>query len=226
MIRRFEVAKWLAGVVIGAIIVGGSLGGCVSSGSAPAQPVASQGAVPQQQSSGWFGGLFGGGKQEQVDPKLVKQFLNAGHECPDVTVRDGTQFQPILGKGAKGAQTLRFQAVIRAFSRNCEDQAGNTLVHVGVGGYLIAGPQGGSGSVDLPIRVAVVKDGHDVVYSKQVPARATITEPESQARWTANVDDIVIPGDGSDAFYQIYVGFDDVSMPGAKSPHKPKKGKK
>ncbi len=189
-------------VLLGAL----AMSGCMSNGAAPT-------------TGGGMFGMFGTPKasEKPADPELVKQFRETP-SCPTVELRDGTELKPILS-----GNDLKFQAVIARFSRECASVPGGTRVKVGVGGRMLAGPKGGSGAEDLPVRIVLSKNGTDVIYSKIVLARAVISEPEQSTFWTVTDDGMVVP-DMTEAgdFYQIYIGFDDA----AKAPGKPKIKKK
>jgi hypothetical protein len=57
------------------------------------------------------------------------------------------------------AMDLRYQATIVRTARECHVNSGIMTMKVGVEGRVITGPAGGAGSVDVPIRLAVVQEG-------------------------------------------------------------------
>lgn len=137
--------------------------------------------------------------------------------CPEIQVRDGTQLLRIFEKGRDGdLGAIRFQGTIQKFARECRtDRAtGVTTVKVGVAGRLLSGPSGATGGHTLPLRVVLVKNGDEVLYSQMNPVDAVIAPGGAAVTWTRIVDGITIPP-GPEARYVIYVGFDEGGKPGA-----------
>ena len=83
-------------------------------------------------------------------------------ECPDVKIRDGAATLTI-GSNPKEQQPspldVRYQGSIVRTARECHVANGVMTMKVGIEGRIITGPAGGPGTVDVPLRVAVVQDG-------------------------------------------------------------------
>ena len=54
---------------------------------------------------------------------------------------------------------LRYQVTIVRTARECHVNSGIMTMKVGVEGRVITGPAGGPGTVDVPLRLAVVQEG-------------------------------------------------------------------
>jgi hypothetical protein len=82
-------------------------------------------------------------------------------ECPGVSVRTGAATLMVGSKPGEdpAAMDLRYQATIVRTARECHVNSGIMTMKVGVEGRVITGPAGGAGSVDVPIRLAVVQEG-------------------------------------------------------------------
>ena len=83
-------------------------------------------------------------------------------ECPDVEVRTGAATLMIgskPGRGEPAALDVRYQGSIIRTARECHVNAGIMTMKVGVEGRIITGPAGGPGTVDVPLRIAVVQEG-------------------------------------------------------------------
>jgi len=130
--------------------------------------------------------------------------------CPEVQVRDGTQLFRVFEKGRQDDfSAIRFQASVQKFARECHtDSAGTTTIKVGVAGRMLAGPSGATGSASLPVRIVLVRDGDEVLYSKLFKVDATIAAGMSSVDWNQVADDLTVPGDKSQGRFVIYVGFD------------------
>ena len=63
------------------------------------------------------------------------------------------------GEVEPAALDMRYQGTIIRTARECHVNAGVMTMKVGVEGRIITGPAGGPGTVDVPLRIAVVKEG-------------------------------------------------------------------
>src|SRR4029079_18383602 len=80
-------------------------------------------------------------------------------ECPPVQVRSGTSTLTSSAdpSGEPTATGLRYQVGISNTARECRGVPGNMVaIRVGIQGRAILGPQGSPGTIDVPIRYAVV----------------------------------------------------------------------
>ncbi|WP_133121833.1 hypothetical protein [Pleomorphomonas carboxyditropha] len=151
-----------------------------------------------------------GGPDAKAEQETLEKFAPVA-VCPDVQVRDGTQMMAVFEKGKEGDYSaIRFQGTIRKFARECRtDVSGTTTVKVGVAGRLLAGPNGATGAATLPVRVVLVRNGDEVLYSKLYPLDVTIAPGSAAADWDLVAPDVVVAGDKSQGNFVIYVGFDE-----------------
>ena len=63
------------------------------------------------------------------------------------------------GRRRPSALDLRYQATIIRTARECQVNSGVMTMKVGIEGRVITGPAGGPGTVDVPLRLAVVQEG-------------------------------------------------------------------
>lgn len=154
--------------------------------------------------------LVSGGTDPQVEQETLERFASVA-VCPEVQVRDGTQMLVVFEKGKEGDYgAVRFQGTIRKFARECRtDASGTTTIKVGVAGRLLTGPNGATGATTLPVRVVMVRDGDEVLYSKLYPLKVTIAPGTAAADWDLVAPDLVVTGDKSQGNFVIYVGFDE-----------------
>lgn len=86
--------------------------------------------------------------------------------CPPVQLREGTAYFNNYERGGKDdAGRLVYQASIADVTRSCTHANGMTTVNVAVAGRIVPGPKGKAGSLTMPIRVAMLKDGQ-LAYSQ------------------------------------------------------------
>lgn len=154
--------------------------------------------------------LVSGGPDPKTEQETLEKFATVA-VCPDVQVRDGTQMMAVFEKGKEGDYgAIRFQGTIRKYARECRtDASGTTTIKVGVAGRLLAGPKGATGATVLPVRVVLVRDGDEVLYSKLYPVNVTIAPGTAAADWDLVAPDVVVTGDKSQGNFVIYVGFDE-----------------
>jgi hypothetical protein len=156
----------------------------------------------------------------------VAELKPEDYACPDVTVRPGAATLLIGGQAAakdSGAMELRYQGTLVRFARDCTPRAGTMTMKLGIEGRVITGPAGLPGTVDVPLRIAVVQEGPEpkTVLSKLVRIPVTIAPDTSSADFTHIDSDIAFPVPRPTSnleTYVVYVGFD----PAATAPQKPK----
>ena len=142
-------------------------------------------------------------------------------ECPGVSVRGGASTLMIGSKPGEeepSALDLRYQATIVRFARECQVNSGMMTMKVGVEGRVITGPAGSPGTIDLPLRIAVVQEGINpkTVVSKFAQVQVVIASAAERVPFT-HVDPEVSfplpqPIANIDA-YVVYVGFDPAGAP-------------
>lgn len=136
--------------------------------------------------------------------------------CPDTAVRTGATTL-IVGSGQSEPSPLevRYQGSIVRIDRECRVVAGTMHIKVGVEGRVIAGPAGGPGSLNVPLRVAVVREGINPVtiatQLNEVPV--TVGEGDGNVTFTHIYPDVSFPMPRPIAAlsnYMVYVGFDPI----------------
>jgi hypothetical protein len=142
-------------------------------------------------------------------------------ECPRVDVRTGAATLMIgskPGEGEPAALDVRYQGSIVRTARECNVNAGVMTMKIGVEGRVITGPAGGPGTVDVPLRIAVVKEGINpkAIVSKLAHVPVNVTAAVDRVTFT-HVDPEVsfplpLPLADIDS-YVVYVGFDPVAAP-------------
>jgi hypothetical protein len=141
---------------------------------------------------------------------------NTEVECPGIQVRSGAATMMIgnkPGEGEPSALDLRYQVTIIRTARECQVTAGVMTMKVGIEGRVITGPAGGPGTVDVPLRLAVVQEGINpkTILSKFVREQVTIANAVDRVTFTHIDPEISFPmpqpAANIDA-YVVYVGFD------------------
>ena len=99
---------------------------------------------------------------------------------------------------------------------------------VGIEGRVITGPAGGPGTVDVPLRIAVVQEGVNpkTIVSKFGQEQVAVSNAVDRVTFTHVDSDISFPLPVPIAAldsYIVYIGFDPLGAQPPKVKHKPKK---
>ena len=176
-----------------------------------ALPLAACGGSP---SEGGIGSTFGNlvaFNSLTPPPALAKGPSEVDVECPEVLVAEGQASMRTYGGADKSNASLRHQYSFGEMSRECRAIDGKVDIRVGVSGYVLAGPMGGPGSFQAPIRVSVRRDSdNQTVQTRTYRVSATIAPGEAQAAFTLVSDTLTVPLMRTDVSqdYSIFVGFD------------------
>jgi hypothetical protein len=186
-------------------------------------------AMPSMPS--WFSSSTGADANASAAPSLG---LPADFECPSVQVRQGASTLTSSANPAEPtAMNLKYQVTISTTARECRMGPNNTvLLKVGMQGRVILGPEGGSpGSVDVPIRFAVVREttlDSKVITTKLDRVAVALPPNDSNVLFTHVSEglDFPMPRGGDIDNYLIYIGFDAVAAePQRKKPAPKSKAK-
>src|SRR6516165_131535 len=116
--------------------------------------------------------------------------------CPGVDVRAGASTMNIAVKSDQAtAGDLRYQLSFGQTARECRVQDGTMIIKVGVQGRVILGPFGAPGSVDIPLRYAVVREGPDpkMIVTKFKRSGATIAAGQTHVQFIDIEDSLSFP---------------------------------
>lgn len=160
-------------------------------------------------------------KPQEMDPAIYA----ATPVCPNVEIRDGTEFMPVFKPGKFGDPSqILFQASVQRVARDCDMEGDNVRIRVGIAGRVLSGPTGATGASAVPVRVAVMV-GDKVVYSKLHQAAVDVQAPDYSALWSV-VDDAIALSIADSKEATIYAGLDGKGDPkGGKDKPKKKPGK-
>jgi hypothetical protein len=122
---------------------------------------------------------------------------------------------------------LKYQGSIVRTARECQFLSGIVTMKVGIEGRIITGPAGGPGQFDVPLRIAVVREGPEpkTVLSKFARIPVSVLADSGGVTFT-HVDPEVafpMPQPAYDLeSYIVYVGFDPAGIPPKKTKTKPR----
>jgi len=150
-------------------------------------------------------------------------------DCPGVDVRQGASTMSITEPGAEaGPMTTRYQVTIGQTARECAALGGVMTMKVGVQGRVLLGPAGGPGQIDIPLRMAVVREGPNpkTIVSKFYKLAVAIPPGQTSVPYMHIDQDLTfpMPREADLDAYIVYVGFDPASL-STKPERKPAKQK-
>lgn len=161
-----------------------------------------------------FGDVDGGGggtataaADEAGDGEIdIRRYLGPDY-CPEIRVLPGTQLMRRHDGAEEDPKSVVWQASIGNTAREClYDGQGGLTLRIGVSGRVVAGPKGGAATVQVPLRIAVIKYRETILTSEIYPLSVTI--PPSNSAVFTQVYDVDVPSPGNDRDYIIFIGLD------------------
>jgi hypothetical protein len=150
-------------------------------------------------------------------------------DCPLIDIRQGASTLTIGATSNTGddttntgAMALKYQGSFVRAARECARDGPNMVMKVGVEGRIIIGPAGGPGQVDVPLRIAVVKEtthGTVPIITKFISVPVTIASATDNPTFTHIEEGVIFPmPSAADADeYVVYVGFDPLAAEAQKA---------
>jgi hypothetical protein len=175
-----------------------------------------------------FKSLFGG-KSDAPPPTIVTPGEPPAEiNCPPVAIRAGASTYAVAAPGKQAVgNDVRFQATITKTARECVQSGAEITAHIGIQGRIIVGPAGAPGSIEIPVRIAVVQGGvgEKVIATKAYRTTVTMTNDEGSEPFTLVADDMVypVPSVNDADKYIFYIGFDPQALAPEPKPTRKKK---
>lgn len=148
-----------------------------------------------------------GGSDPQPATDPVTNAAVVQGTCPKVQLREGTAFNRTYAKGGEGDPSkVIHQASIADSTRQCRLSGDQMVMTVVASGRLVAGPAGGAGQVEVPIRVAVL-EGDTVLYSELTKQPVVLAEGNPTSQFIFTNPGVTFPASASKSA-KVYVGID------------------
>lgn len=208
----------LAGMATVAVTVAAcSTWSSMTSGSAPPAPAGTTGGSFTSRVKSFFSGGSGS----------LSRDVAAEANCPAVAYRQGAATWAVNSPGVENsAMGLRYQASFIQTARECIVTGGNLTIKVGVQGRIVIGPAGSPGTVNIPLRYALVRDGlhPKTLWTKLYTVPVTIPSSDLNVPWIHIQEEMTVPRPSPQELeaYVVYVGFDPQ---GAAKPKRPARRK-
>jgi hypothetical protein len=146
--------------------------------------------------------------------------------CPDIEIRSGASTLMISNtpsEGEPGPLDVRYQGTFVRMARECHLNAGLLTIKVGIEGRVVTGPAGVPGTVNVPLRIAVVEDGiqQKTVVSRFATVPVTVNSAVDNVAFTHIDAEVAFPAPNPISrvdSYVIYVGFDPLGAQEQKKP--------
>jgi hypothetical protein len=130
--------------------------------------------------------------------------------CPRVMLHEGTAVLQTYTRGHKDdPNEIVYQATITDVTRSCRYDGGFLYMQVAAAGRVVWGPKGagGSGSLELPIRVAV-KQGDNLPYSHLGKIQVAVQPGGAATQFIYKDEQIVVPAP-TQPDLSVLTGFDE-----------------
>jgi hypothetical protein len=191
-------------------VLGLALGGCSSN------------AVPGMSS---LSGMFGSSRADTAQAS-AQAGPPPSFECPSVAVRQGAATMQISANPSDPTPlNMRYQLGIGETARECKLVGTTVSMRVGIHGRVILGPAGGAGQIDVPVRLAVVREGPDPrpVATRLHRVNVAVPQNDTNVSFTTIEEDLSfpMPPGGDIDSYVVYVGFDPLAV--REAPRRPER---
>src|SRR5215467_8815413 len=219
---RVGVLRWCWRLPAVAATAAVTLAACSSFGgltgdSAPPAPASTATATPASSNASFTSrvkAFFSGDSGNLSSPAPQSAAAGATEiECPGVEYRQGAATLAVNNPGAENtALSLRYQASFTQTARECILGGNNLTIKVGVQGRIVVGPAGAPGSINIPLRYALVREGFEpkTLWTKLFMVPVTVPENQLNLPWLHIEEEMTVPRPSGDEIeaYVIYIGFD------------------
>jgi len=144
-------------------------------------------------------------------------------DCPSIDYRQGAATLTVNDtKTDNSALNLKYQASFVKTARECDVHGDMVTIRVGVQGRVVVGPAGGPGTVTVPLRYALVREGIEpmTLWTKLFPINVAITSTQLNVPF-AHIEEemtVPIPPPTELSAYVVYIGFDPDGLKPAEKP--------
>jgi hypothetical protein len=140
-----------------------------------------------------------------VDDKTQSQVMQG--TCPPVALREGTAYFTKYASGGDGDATkVVHQASISDTTRQCRLSGTDIVMTVQASGRVVAGPAGGPGTVELPLRV-VARNSDATLYSELTKTTVELPGGDPTAQFLFTNSTVTFPANLANTV-KVWVGFD------------------
>jgi hypothetical protein len=167
---------------------------------------------------------FTGGSSETLPAAPSQTQASLDFDCPTIDYRQGAATLTVndTTKGDNAALDLKYQASFVKTARECDVRGDMVTIRVGVQGRVVVGPAGGPGTVTVPLRYALVREGVEprTIWTKLFAIPVTVSSSQLNVPFTHIEEELTvpIPSPSELAAYVVYIGFDPDGLKPAEKP--------
>jgi hypothetical protein len=168
----------------------------------------------------WFTGDLTGGSLAAA-PSQTQASID--FDCPTVDYRQGAATLTVNDPKAENtALSLKYQASFVKTARECDVRGDMVTIRVGVQGRVVVGPAGGPGTVTVPLRYALVREGIEpkTIWTKLFVLNVAVTDTQLNVPFTHIEEEMTVPIPPRAELnaYVIYIGFDPEGLKPVEKP--------
>jgi hypothetical protein len=204
-------------------------GGAAPEPAAATPPAPSEGSFTSRVKSFFSSGDSGKLSSPPPSSTTGAAAASAEVECPNVEYRQGAATWAVNGPATENAAlSVKYQVSFLQAARECIATGGNLTVKVGVQGRIVLGPAGGPGTLNVPLRYALVREGLEpkTLWTKLFMVPVSIEPGQLNLPWVHVEEEMTVPRPSAQdqEALVIYIGFDPdgASAKPAKAAVKPK----
>jgi hypothetical protein len=176
-------------------------GGAAPEPAATAPPASSDGSFTSRVKS-----LFSGDSGNLSSPA-------AEIVCPNVEYRQGAATWAVNGAATgNSALGVKYQVNFLQAARECIANGANVTFKVGVQGRVVLGPAGGPGTLNIPLRYALVREGLQpkTLWTRLFMVPVSIGPGQLNLPWIHVEEEMTVPrpSEREQEALVIYIGFD------------------
>jgi hypothetical protein len=148
-------------------------------------------------------------------------------DCPGVEYRQGAATWTVNGPATENtALSVKYQVSLLQTARECIVGDSSVTIKVGVQGRIVVGPAGGPGTLSIPLRYAMVREGVQpkTLWTRLFTVPVSIESGQLNLTWLHVEEEMTVPrwSAKEQEALVIYVGFDTNGATSAKPAAKPK----
>jgi hypothetical protein len=180
---------------------------------APPPPTATASAPTSTSFTSRVKGWFTGDSGQPLAAAPSQTQASTDFDCPTVDFRQGAATLTVNdSKAENAALSLKYQASFVKTARECDVHGDMVTIRVGVQGRVVVGPAGAPGTVTVPLRYALVREGIEprTLWTKLFAIPVTLSGSQLNVPFTHVEEEMTVPvpSRGELAAYIIYIGFD------------------
>jgi hypothetical protein len=159
-------------------------------------PAAAASAATSTSFTGRVKSWFTGDSNEALAAAPSPTQASIDFDCPNVDYRQGAATLSVNDSKAENpALSLKYQASFVKTARECDVRGDMVTMRVGVQGRVVVGPAGGPGTVTVPLRYALVREGIEprTIWTKLFVLNVPVPNTQLNVPFTHIEEEMTVP---------------------------------